>query len=231
MSSRESRRAARAARAREQSAARQRWLLPAIGVAVIAVAAIGAVWLSSGSSGGGSTERPSDLPSASAPAGEAPVVSGTPLAPYEPGASSDPAVGQTIPTVTSPTGSIELNGTAKVILFLAHWCPHCQAEVPVVQDWVDAGNLPDDVQLISVATSTDRLRPNWPPQAWLEEEGWTAPVIMDDQIGTVAGNYGMAGTPFYVVLDGGNNNLGRVSGEIGTQGLDALVALAQSGGE
>jgi hypothetical protein len=54
---------------------------------------------------------------------------------------------------------------------------------------------------------------------------------MDDQIGTVAGNYGMAGTPFYVVLDGENTNLGRVSGEIGTQGLDALVALAQSGGE
>jgi len=33
-----------------------------------------------------------------------------------------------------------------------------------------------------------------------------------------------------VFLDGENNNLGRVSGEIGTQGLDALVALAQSGG-
>ncbi|MGH8870883.1 MAG: TlpA family protein disulfide reductase, partial [Acidimicrobiia bacterium] len=116
-------------------------------------------------------------------------------------------------------------------LFLAHWCPHCQNEVPVVQDWVDAGNLPDDVELISVATSTDRLRPNWPPQDWLVEEGWTSPVIMDDQVGTVAGNYGMAGTPFYVVLDGENHNLGRVSGEIGTQGLDALVALAQSGSE
>jgi len=41
----------------------------------------------------------------------------------------------------------------------------------------------------------------------------------------------MAGTPFYVVLDGENNNLGRVSGEIGTAGLDQLVALAQSGGQ
>jgi hypothetical protein len=103
--------------------------------------------------------------------------------------------------------------------------------VPVIQDWVEAGGLPDDVQLISVATATDRLRPNWPPQDWLEEEGWTSPVIMDDQVGTVAGNYGMAGTPFYVVLDGDNTNLGRVSGEIGTQGVDALVALAQSGGQ
>lgn len=164
-----------------------------------------------------------------------PTVEGDPLPRFTPGAQ-DAALGSTAPTVTGADWegnpvSIEPDGSSKIILFLAHWCPHCQNEVPVVQDWVDAGSLPDDVELISVATSTDRLRPNWPPQDWLVEEGWTSPVIMDDQVGTVAGNYGMAGTPFYVVLDGENNNLGRVSGEIGTQGLDALVALAQSGSE
>ena len=223
MSSRQSRRAARAARAREQSAARQRWLLPAIGVAVIAVAAIGAIWLSSGSSGGGSTQRPSDLPSASVPAGEAPVVSGTPLAPYEPGASSDPAVGQTIPTVTSPTGSIELNGTAKVILFLAHWCPHCQAEVPVVQDWVDAGNLPDDVELISVSTAIDPNRPNYPPSEWLERENWTAPVI-EDESGAVASAYGMTAFPYFVFVNADGTVAGRITGELPPSDLDTIVA-------
>ncbi len=164
-----------------------------------------------------------------------PTVEGDPLPVYAAG-QDDVGVGLTAPSVTGADWNdnevtIEPDGTPKIIVFLAHWCPHCQAEVPVIQDWVDAGNLPDDVELVSVATSTDRLRPNWPPQTWLEEEGWTAPVIMDDQIGTVAGNYGMAGTPFYVVVDGENQNLGRVSGEIGTQGLDALVALAQSGGQ
>ena len=164
-----------------------------------------------------------------------PTVEGDPLPVYAAG-TQDVAVGLPAPTVTGADWegnpvSIEADGTSKIVLFLAHWCPHCQAEVPRVQDWVDAGNLPDDVELVSVATSTDRSRPNWPPQDWLVEEGWTTPVIMDDQIGTVAGNFGMAGTPFYVVLDGENNNLGRVSGEIGTEGLDALVALAQSGTE
>jgi hypothetical protein len=52
---------------------------------------------------------------------------------------------------------------------------------------------------------------------------------MDDEIGSVAVNYGMSGTPFYVVLDGDNTNLGRISGEIGIQGLEALVGIAQSG--
>ena len=161
-----------------------------------------------------------------------PTVTGDPLPVYAAG-QEDVSVGLTAPTVEGADWegnlvTIEPNGTPKIIVFLAHWCPHCQADVPVIQQWVNDGNLPDDVELISVATATDRLRPNWPPQDWLEEEGWTAPVIMDDQIGTVAGNYGMSGTPFYVVLDGENNNLGRVSGEIGAAGVDQLVQVAEA---
>jgi thiol-disulfide isomerase/thioredoxin len=221
--SQRSRESRRAARAREESAARRRWLLPAIGAAVIAVAAIGAIWLSSGSSGDGSTERPSDLPAASVPAAGAPVVSGTPLPPYEPDASTDPAVGQTIPTVTSPTGSIELDGTAKMILFLAHWCPHCQSEVPVVQAWVDAGQLPDDVELISVSTAIDPNRPNYPPGEWLERENWTAPVI-EDESGAVASAYGMTAFPYFVFVNADGTVAGRVTGEIPATDLDMIVA-------
>lgn len=165
-----------------------------------------------------------------------PVVTGDALPLYNSSAAEDVATGLVAPETVGADWNdnevtIEADGTAKIVIFLAHWCPHCQAEVPRVQDWIDAGGLPDGVEMISVATSTDRLRPNWPPQDWLEEEGWTVPVIMDDQIGTVAGSYGMAGTPFYVVLDGENQVVRRVSGEIGTAGLDALVAeaLASSG--
>jgi thiol-disulfide isomerase/thioredoxin len=224
--SQRSRDSRRAARAREQSATRQRWLLPAIAVGVIALAAIGAIWLSSGSSGGGATERPSDLPSASVPADAAPVVSGTPLPLYEPGASSDPAVGQTIPIVTTPTASIELDGTAKVILFLAHWCPHCQAEVPVVQNWVDAGNLPDDVELISISTAIDPNRPNYPPSEWLEREGWTAPVI-EDASGAVASAYGMTAFPYFVFVNAGGTVTARITGELPTSDLDTIIGGLQ----
>ncbi|MGA7097566.1 MAG: TlpA disulfide reductase family protein [Acidimicrobiia bacterium] len=161
-----------------------------------------------------------------------PSVSGNALPTYVAG-SADPSQGAQAPTATGADWngnpvSIEPDGTPKIVIFLAHWCPHCQAEVPVVQSWVDAGNLPDNVELISVATSTDPLRPNWPPQDWLEREGWTAPVIMDDASGTVAGSFGMAGTPFWVVLNGDGVVLQRVSGEIPVDGLNALVAIAQS---
>ena len=162
-----------------------------------------------------------------------PTVQGDTLPVYATG-TQDVAIGLTAPTVTGADWngnpvSIEPDGTAKIVVFLAHWCPHCRNEVPVIQDWIEAGNLPDGVQLISVVTSTDPNAVNWPPQTWLEEEGWTSPAIMDDEVGTVAVNYGMSGTPFYVVLDGDNVNLGRISGEVGTAGLDAMVGMAQAG--
>ena len=164
-----------------------------------------------------------------------PVVTGDALPLYNSSAAADPVVGMSAPTVEGADWNdnevtIEADGRPKVVLFLAHWCPHCQAEVPVVQDWIDSGNLPEGVDLYSVATSTDRLRPNWPPQEWLEDEGWTVPVIMDDEIGSVAGHVGMAGTPFDVVREGDNNVVRRISGEIGTAGLDVLVAEAVAAG-
>jgi thiol-disulfide isomerase/thioredoxin len=162
-------------------------------------------------------------------------VTGDPLPIFDPTAAADPVVGLTAPSAVGADWEdnevkIEADGRAKIVVFLAHWCPHCQAEVPVVQTWLDEGNLPVDVDMYSVVTSTDRLRPNWPPQDWLEEEGWTVPAIMDNEIGTIAVNYGMSGTPFYVVLDGDNNVIRRASGEIGTAGLNALVAEAQAAG-
>lgn len=148
--------------------------------------------------------------------------------------TTDPALGQVAPTVMGEDWNgnqytIGPDGTPKIVVFLAHWCPHCQAEVPDLQSWLDNGGLPDDVDLYSATVLTDRLRPNWPPQDWLMEEGWTPPVLMDDQAGSIVQAYGMRGTPFYVVLDGENRNLGRFSGQVGVQGLETMVAIARTG--
>jgi hypothetical protein len=51
---------------------------------------------------------------------------------------------------------------------------------------------------------------------------------MDDAQSSAVLAYGMRGTPFYVVLDGENTNLGRFSGEVGVAGLEAMVQLAQA---
>jgi len=145
--------------------------------------------------------------------------------------TNDPAAGMTAATISGGDWndnqySIGPDGTPKIVVLLAHWCPHCQAEVPVIKQWLDSGGLPDGVDIYSVTVFSDRLRGNWPPQTWLEDAGWAVPVIMDDAIGTVAATFGMTTTPLYVVLDGDNKVVQRVSGEIGVVGLDTLSQLA-----
>ena len=51
-------------------------------------------------------------------------------------------------------------------MFLAHWCPHCQAEVPRIVTLAKAGAF-DGLDVASVATGTSSQYPNYPPSAWL----------------------------------------------------------------
>lgn len=160
------------------------------------------------------------------------TVTGTAL-PQIPQGQVDRSQGQVAATVVGADWegtrvAIEPNGRPKVVIFLAHWCQFCQAEVPIVQDFVDAGGVPDDVDFISVSILADPNRVEFPPQNWLAREGWTTPIIADNQARSVATAYGAFSTPFWMVLDGNNVNLGRTSGMMSVSDLQQLFALAQS---
>lgn len=162
------------------------------------------------------------------------TVSGESLPPLPQG-EADPAVGTTAPTVNgadwegSPV-EITHNGTPKVIAFLAHWCPHCQREVPVVQEWIDANGMPQEVEILTVATSINPAAPNFPPSSWLQEEGWTIPTIMDDEASTAGNAYGVSSFPFWVVLNGEGQVVGRLAGAIGAPGFEQLLEIARQAG-
>jgi thiol-disulfide isomerase/thioredoxin len=163
-----------------------------------------------------------------------PRTTGTPLPPMPSGAA-DPAIGQAIPTVKGDNMSeqpldITNDGKPKVIMFLAHWCPHCQAEVPRIQDWIAANGLPSDVELVAVATGTSDQKPNFPPTKWLQKEGWTVPTLVDDEQGTIADAYGLSSFPFFVVVGADGKVITRTSGELSTADWEALVAQARAGG-
>ena len=223
--SRDSRRDA--ARDRERATGRNRWLLPVIGVVVVIGAAIAAIVLSGNGSGGGSSAVPSARPSGSGAAsvsgapGTEPIVNGVPLTAFS-DAANDPMIGQIIPTVTAATGSIALDGRPKVLVFLAHWCSHCQAEVPVVQAWLDQGGLPADVDLISISTSIDPSLPNYPPEAWLTREGWTPPVITDPR-NVVANAFGTSAFPYFVFVNGDGTVKGRLTGELPIADIETII--------
>jgi thiol-disulfide isomerase/thioredoxin len=183
-------------------------------------------------SGGGSSTVPPSAASGgaggtgSAPAASAPVISGPALADFQ-GPNGDPAVGRPAPEVTgsdfdgTPV-AIKADGRPKVVIFLAHWCPHCQEEVPLIQAWVNAGAVPDGVDLASVATGIDPAAPNYPPDVWLAREGWTVPVIVDPT-NSVASAYGLTAFPFWVFIGADGNVRARTTGELPIADLEALI--------
>ena len=122
--------------------------------------------------------------------------------------------------------AIANDGRAKVLLFVAHWCPHCQREVPVVQAWLDGRGLRLHRRLhLRGDGDRTRARPNYPPDAWLKREQWSAPVLVDGD-GSVADAYGLSAFPYWVAVDREGKVVMRATGELAAAQLDALVAAA-----
>ncbi len=145
----------------------------------------------------------------------------------------DPAVGTIAPEVSGPgftgkTVSINHDGAAKVIVFLAHWCPHCQDEVAELAPFFSDLEVPAGVELYSVATSTTPTRRNYPPSDWLLEAGWQVPVLVDNADFAVANAYGLSSFPYWVVLDGDGVVLTRISGGLGIQAVEGLLGSLAS---
>ena len=117
------------------------------------------------------------------------------------------------PNQNSEIVSLEKNGNAKALLFLAHWCPHCQNEVPALQEIINLMGVPDGVDVIAIATSIDRGRENYPPQDWLAREGWSETQIYDIDK-DIATAYGLTSFPYWVFLDKDLNVIARRAGNL-----------------
>jgi thiol-disulfide isomerase/thioredoxin len=193
------------------------WIGVAGLVLVLAVAAIL-------SSGGGDKNQSAEGIEETRPV----IVTGAALPKFEPDAA-DAAVGKAVPEVKGQSfdgNPVEIrnDGRAKLILFVAHWCPHCQREVPLLADDLKSNALPSGVDLYTVSTNVTSKRPNYPPSAWLKKEGWTAKTLADSENQDAADAYGLSAFPYFVAVDGSGKVVARTSGEITT---DQFAALAQ----
>jgi thiol-disulfide isomerase/thioredoxin len=119
------------------------------------------------------------------------------------------------------------DGRAKGIVFLAHWCPHCQAAVPRVAAWLDATGGVEGVDLYAVATSMNSAQDNYPPSEWLEREGLDLPVIRDDQENSVLIAYGAGGFPYWVFTNADGTVALRTSGELGSDQLENILTTLE----
>jgi thiol-disulfide isomerase/thioredoxin len=147
--------------------------------------------------------------------------------------ANDPVVGVAAPILKGETyegDEITIPGDGPaVVVFLAHWCPHCQREVPVLVDYFGENGMPEDVDVFGVATSIDPASPNHPPSEWLERESWEIPTLYDSEDDAAARAYGLSAYPYFVVIDADGNVVTRTSGELDPPQLEALLDAARGG--
>ena len=164
------------AKKKSSGSANKSWIVGAIIAIVVGAAAVVAI-----------TTSGSDGPSSDGLVEQAAVsVAGDVLPAYNDGDPNDPALGMTAPVLTGKgftgnTITTETTGTPMMLVFLAHWCPNCQREVPALVEWNKAGRTPPGIDIIGIATGTDTANPNYPPSEWLAREEFPAlwPVIAD----------------------------------------------------
>ncbi len=141
-----------------------------------------------------------------------------PVLPPMPSGDLDPAIGLQAPVlrgVDLAGNAMDLpdDGRPKAIYFLAHWCPHCQVELPKIIELIESGALPPDLDIYLVSTAVDDSRGNYPPASWLAGEGWTEPVLDDSVSAAAFQAFGGTGFPFAVYIGADNTVLLRTSGE------------------
>ena len=199
-------------------------LVIGIVLAVVAVVAIAAVVLTGGDDDDGGS------------AGDAPVfgtvtLEGEPLPQGE--FPDDPSVGQPVPTLRgqdyagNDTAIVPGADGPLMIVVMAHWCPHCNAEVPLLVEWGESGDVPENLQVVGVSTAAREGGEHFPPATWIEEDmGWTWPVIADDEEQTAAAALGTTGYPYLMFVDADGNLMFRISAELPIEDVQTLADQA-----
>ena len=113
----------------------------------------------------------------------------------------------------------DLVGRPTILAMWAPWCPHCQAELPRLAAAVQAR---PDLQLVTITTAYG-AQPGPTPQEYLDDEGLSFPVAIDDVEGTLSAGFGVQGFPTTYFVDASGTVSEVTSGEIEPAQLDAIL--------
>jgi cytochrome c biogenesis protein CcmG/thiol:disulfide interchange protein DsbE len=211
------------------SSPRNRNVIIAIAVAVVVViAAVIAIVVSGGDDNGSSSNNTS-------PSGvvlketQSVDIDGDSLDPLDI-PENDTTIGLTPPTLrgssfdgTSVVVEPGESGRPIMVVFLAHWCPHCNAEIPILIEWKNSGGVPSNLDVIGVSTAVFDDRDNYPPSRWISDTKFPWPVMADNENSDAAISYGVAGFPSFVLIDEAGAVMYRADGQKSLAELTAIM--------
>lgn len=109
-----------------------------------------------------------------------------------------------------------------VLAIWAPWCPHCQAELPRLAAAVErhAG-----ISLVTLATALNQPGPT--PQEYMDSEGLSFTVGLDDEASTVAAGLGIQGFPTTYFVDADGLVLVSAAGELDPDALEEVLTVLE----
>lgn len=117
----------------------------------------------------------------------------------------------------------DYRGKVVFLNFWAKWCPPCRAEMPDIQKLYESYGEDAEVVILAVAT------PNVGGEsdeadviAFLEENGYTYPVVMDPT-GRVLYDYGIHAFPTTFMIDAEGNVFGYVTGAMNGETMQSII--------
>jgi cytochrome c biogenesis protein CcmG/thiol:disulfide interchange protein DsbE len=203
-----------------------------IGIIVAAVVALGVVIALVV---GGGDDESADLPPIEDVVKQV-TVNGAALDPFTQamiqGETADTAIGDMAPVVSGvdyDDNAIAIDAAADgptMVVLLAHWCPHCNAEIPHLNEWRESGNVPEGLNVVGVSTGINAEAPNYPPDQWLVDKDWQWPVLADSAESAAFQAFGGEYFPTVVIIGSDGRVLTRFSGEPSAEQIDELVGAA-----
>ena len=122
-------------------------------------------------------------------------------------------------------------GPTTLIMVLAHWCPHCRNEVRELAPFLNETDSLDRVRMVTLLTSINDERANFPPHTWLHLEKWPVPSIVDTPSSQIATAYGISSFPFFIVINDKGEIALRMPGRLGVETLSKLLDAIGDMGE
>jgi len=123
----------------------------------------------------------------------------------------------------------EYQGKVVFLNFWATWCGPCKSEMPEIQQLYEKYRLnEEDLVVLGVANPVTEEAPGNADksreeiEAFLEENGYTFPVVMDET-GQVLANYGISAFPATFMIDAEGNLFGYVTGAINLEIMEDIV--------
>ena len=147
------------------------------------------------------------------------------------------AIGSEAPDFTAKLNNGETftlsdkKGQVILLNFWATWCPPCKAEMPDIQKLYEKSATEGEDAVIVLGVAAPNMGQEGSEEeiaAFMEEKGYTYPVLMDTE-GELFNSYGIMSFPTTFMIDRDGNVFGYVSGMLSADMMDSIVRQTLDG--